>query len=154
MNILGMTIVMIIITKLPVNGMAEIAAMSLILKKKRTNVARIALNVKYLPQIVWKHGLVMAIVMTTTTMQNANLILETAATTTFLKATNIVRIALNAKSLHQIAWKNGLVMAIVMITTIDLLVGLMVMIAVTTQNLIRTSIVKAVLNVPYQTTNV
>ena len=93
-----MATVMILITKLPANGMAEIAAVSLTikLKKKGTNIAKIALNVKYPPQIVWKHGLVMAIVMTTTTMLNANLILETAATITFLKATNIARIALNA----------------------------------------------------------
>ena len=91
-NILMMAIVMIIITKLPVNGMAEIAAVSLtrFLQKKRTNIAKIAVNVKYLHQIVWKNGLVMAIVMTSTTKQNANLILETAATITFLKATNIV----------------------------------------------------------------
>jgi hypothetical protein len=40
--------------------------------------------------------------MTATTMLNANLILETAATITFLKVTNIARIALNAKSLHLI----------------------------------------------------
>ena len=87
-----MATVMILITKQPANGMAEIAAVLLTieLKKKGTNIAKIALNVKYLPQIVWKHGLVMAIVMTSTTMLNANLILETAATTTFLKATNIV----------------------------------------------------------------
>ena len=145
-----MAIVMMVITMLPANGMAEIAVVSLIivLKKKGTNIAKIALNVKYLPQIVWKHGLVMAIVMTTTTRLNVNLILETAATITFSKAINIAMIALNAKSLHQIAWKNGLVMAIVMITTIELLVGLMVKIAVTTHNLIRTSIVRAVLNVP------
>jgi hypothetical protein len=110
--------------------------------------------VKYLPQIVWKHGLVMAIVMTSTTMLNANLILETAATITFLKATNIALTVLNAKSLHQIVWKNGLVMAIVMITTIELLVGLMVKIAVTTHNLIRTSIVRSVLNASYQILNV
>ena len=144
---------MILITKQPANGMAEIAAVLLTieLKKKGTNIAKIALNVKY-PLIVSKHGLVMAIVMTTTTMQNANLILETAATITFLKAMNIAMIALNAKSLHQIVWKNGLVMAIVMITTIELLVGLIMEIAVTILNLIRTSIVKVVLNVPYQTT--
>ena len=90
----------------------------------------------------------MAIVMTITTRLNANLILETVATIMFLKATNTARIALNAKSLYQIVWKNGLKMAIVMITTIELLVGLMVKIAVTTHNLIRTSIVRAVLNVP------
>jgi hypothetical protein len=45
-------------------------------------------------------------------------------------------------------------MAIVMITTIELLVGLIVEIVVTIHNLIRTSIVRAVLNVPYQTSNV
>jgi hypothetical protein len=149
-----MDIVMIITTMQHVNGTVEIAATSLILKKKRTNIARIALNVKYLPQIVWKRGLVMAIVMTTITMLNANLILETAATITFLKATNIAMTVLNAKSLHQIVWKNGLAMAIVMITTIDLLVGLMVKIAVTTHNLIRTSIVRSVLNASYQISNV
>ena len=77
-----------------------------------------------------------------------DLILETAATIMFLKATNTARNALNVKSLHQIAWKNGLVMAIVMITTIEPLVGLIVEIAVIIQNLIRTSIVRAVLNVP------
>ena len=41
----------------------------------------------------------MAIAMTITTRLNANLILETAATITFLRATNIARIAPNAKSL-------------------------------------------------------
>ena len=45
-------------------------------------------------------------------------------------------------------------MAIVMITTIELLVGLIVEIAVTIQNLIGTSFVRAVLNVPHQTSNV
>ena len=96
----------------------------------------------------------MAIVMTSTTNLNAYLILETAATITFLNGTNIVRIALNAKSLHPIVMRNGLVMAIVMISTIEPLVGLMVKIAVTTHNQIRTSIVRSVPNVSYQISNV
>ena len=44
-------------------------------------------------------GLLMAFVMMSTIRLNANLILETAATITFLRATNIARIAPNAKSL-------------------------------------------------------
>ena len=92
-----MAIVMIIITKQPANGMAEIAAVSLILQKKGTNIVKVALNVKYL-LIAWKHGLAMAIVMTIITRLNANLILETVATVMFLKATNIASIVHNAKS--------------------------------------------------------
>ena len=95
---LVMDIVMMQTTKLPVNGMVEIAVTKLMLILTRTFTVQPVLHVKSHHQIVWMPGLVMDFVMISTTKLIVSLILVIVATIKTLTMTYTVTIVLNVRS--------------------------------------------------------
>ena len=97
-----MDIVMTTTTKLPVNGTVEIAAPKLIPILPRTFTVQPVLHVKYHHQIVWMPGLVMNIVMMSTTKLPVSGMVEIAVTKLIplLTRTFTVQTALHVKSHH------------------------------------------------------
>ena len=128
-----MDIVMITTIKLLVNGMVVIAVTSPIpTLKKRTSIAHLVTTAKSLMKIVLMSGLMMIFVMTTTTkllVIGTVVIAVTSPIPTLKKRTSIAHLVTTAKSLNKIVLMFGLVMDIVMITTIKLPVNGMVVIA-------------------------